>query len=107
MELRSQSFEVEDGSDQRTPSSQRLLTAILVRAIRDFVNYRHKPAGTDEHKIAVDAAGWIWFNGEEFLTYRWTCRILGGDPEKTRKFILTLKPKDLLKMTPEDKEEES
>lgn len=104
MEPRSLSCELEDESEQRTPPSQRLLTAILVRAIRDFVNYRQAKAGTEEHKIAVDAAGWLFFDGEEFLTYRWTCRVLGGDPVQTRRVILKLKPKDLTKMTPAENE---
>lgn len=99
---RSPSYELEVEGDQRTPPSERLLTAILVRAIRDFVSYRNSPAGTEEHEIALDAAGWIFWDGEEFLTYRWTCRTLGGDPIKTRKLVLRLKPKDLTKMTPSE-----
>lgn len=106
MEPRSLSCELEVEGEERTPPSQRLLTAILVRAIRDFVNYRRKPVGTEEHKIAVDAAGWIFFDGEEFLTYRWTCRLLGGDPIQTRRVILKMEPKDLTKMMAETDEDE-
>ncbi len=101
-ERRSLSYELEVEGDQRTPPSERLLTAILVRAIRDFVNYKNSPEGSEEYKIAVDAAGWIFWNGEEFLTFRWTCKHLGGDPVKTRRLVLRLKPKDLTKMTPSE-----
>lgn len=102
MEQRSLSYELDEDGENRTPPSQRLLTAILVRAIRDFVNYRNEPAGTDAHKVAVDAAGWIFWNGEEDFTYRWVCKLLGGNPDRTRKQILKMRPQDLIKMTPSE-----
>lgn len=106
MERRSPLCELEEDGESRTPPSQRLLTAILIRAIRDFVNYRNEPVGSDTHKIAVDAAGWIFWNGEEDFTYRWVCRLLGGDPVRTRKMILKMKPQDLVKMTADQEDGE-
>lgn len=85
--------------------SQRLLTAILLRAIRDFVTYREAKEGTEQYEIAQDAAGWVFWEGEEKLTFRDICMQIGEDPEKIRRLMLRLTKDDLLRMAPPSDEE--
>lgn len=83
--------------------------AILLRAIRDFVNYRHAKSGTEQHKIAVDAAGWVFWEGDEreFMSFRWVCDQLDLSPEHTRRLMRSLSPRDLLHMTPPEEMSET
>lgn len=96
----------DDGASSFVPS-QRLLTAILLRAIRDFVTYKEAKEGTEQHGIAQDAAGWVFWEGEEKLTFRYICTQIGGDPEKIRRTMLQLTKDDLLRMTPPADEDTS
>ncbi len=103
---RSPSYEVEADEDTSFFPSQRLLSAILLRAVRDFVTYRHAPRDSEQYLIAVDAAGWVFWDGEEELTFRYICDQIDVDPEKMRKIMLALTPDDLLRMTPPERTEE-
>lgn len=96
----SSSYEVE--AEEATPRDpgQRLLIAILVRAIRDFVNYRGAKRGTDSIRIAEDAAGWIFWDGREEMTFRHVCQSLNMNYKDVRRRILTLTKEDLIRMTP-------
>lgn len=100
MERRSPSYELEvDDESTPLPPNSRLLTAVLFRAVRDFVNYRHAKPGTQSYKIAVDAAGWLWWNGTENMTFLKICEVVGLDPHKIRKVTLKLTPDELRRMT--------
>lgn len=79
---------------------QRLLTAILLRAVRDFVTYRDAKEGTEAYQIAQDAAGWIFWEGEEEMTFRYICGQIDVNPEKMRRTLLAMTKNDLLRMTP-------
>lgn len=96
----SRSFEVALEEEPPLPPSRRLLTAILLRAVRDFVTYRNAKEGTEQYAIMIDAAGWLWWEGEEALTFRDICDQIDADPEKIRRVALTLKPSELLRMVP-------
>lgn len=90
-------MEVEEG--ESLPSNHRLLIAVLFRAVRDFVNYKDAKPGTEQYKMAVDAAGWIWWNGTEDMTFLKICELLGLNPKKIRKITTTLTSDELLRMT--------
>lgn len=102
-ETRLPSYEVEQDEDTSFYPSQRLLTAILLRAVRDFVTYRNAPKDSDQYLIAVDAAGWVFWDGEEELTFRYICDQINVDADKMRKVMLALTPDDLLRMTPPER----
>ena len=102
---RSPSYEVEGDEDTSFFPSQRLLSAILLRAVRDFVTYRHASRESEQYLIAVDAAGWVFWDGEE-ETFRYICDQIDVDPEKMRRIMLALTPDDLLRMTPPERTEE-
>jgi len=103
MERRSPSYEleVEEDSAQELPPDSRLLIAVLFRAVRDYVNYKDAKPGTERHKIAVDAAGWIWWNGTEDMTFLKVCEIVGLNPHKIRKITASLTPEELKRMARE------
>lgn len=98
VETPSLSYEVADVGSPTFVPSQRLLTAILLRAVRDFVTYRKAKKGTEQHKIAVDAAGWLFWDGLERMTMRFVCRQLDLDYKKVRTTTLQLTKQDLLRM---------
>lgn len=100
MEPPVQSYEVEAGGSPSFAPSQRLLTAILLRAVRDYVTYREMEVGTEQHNIALDAAGWIFWNGREVMTFRYICLQIDLDPVWLRKVIQSLSKDDLLRMIP-------
>ena len=100
MELPTRSFETEDEEGIPFFPSQRLLTAILLRAVRDFVTYRYSREGTEQHRIAQDAAGWIFWEGEESLTFRDICQQIDVDPVRMRNTMLKMRAEDLLRCTP-------
>jgi hypothetical protein len=101
----SSSYEVEAEEPLPRDPGQRLLTAILVRAIRDFVNYREASKGTDSIRIAEDAAGWIFWDGKEDMTFRHVCTSLNMNYRDVRRRILTLTKEDLVRMTPPENDE--
>lgn len=107
MERRSLSYELETDAEEAKPLplNQRLLIAILFRAVRDFVHYRSAKEGTPEYEVAADAAGWIWWDGEqplekaEPMTFRYICRELDLDVEKIRRLTRRLTVQELKRMT--------
>ena len=94
---------MEQDEDTSFYPSQRLLTAILLRAVRDFVTYRNAPKDSPQYLVAVDAAGWVFWDGEEEMTFLYICEQIDVDPEKMRKVMLALTPDDLLRMTPPER----
>lgn len=80
------------------PSStpeQMVWLAVLRRAIYDFVMYRGYDKKTKQYALAVDAAGWIWWDGEEFGTFLFVCSVLGVNPTQMRRRLLTVKREQL------------
>ncbi len=75
------------------------MVAVLIRAVRDFVNYRDAKKGSDEHKLAVDAAGWIFWDGYEPMTFLRICKTVDLDPDNIRRITLTLTRDELLRMS--------
>ena len=75
------------------------MVAVLIRAVRDFVNYRDAKKGSEEHKLAVDAAGWIFWDGHEDMTFLKICGCVGLDPENIRRITLSLTRNELLRMS--------
>lgn len=83
------------------------MIAVLLRAVRDFVNYRDSPKGSEQHKLAVDAAGWIFWNGREPMTFLKICETVGLDAKNIRKTTLSLTRDELLRMSTDSEKEES
>ncbi len=86
------------------------MAAILRRAVFDFVYFRNPKHS--KHALAIDAAGWLFWDGEdpEAEHERWSflriCNDLGLRPKNVRELCLTLKPADLKSKTYLLKEEE-
>lgn len=99
MERQSPSYELEAEEGHKLPPNHRLLIAVLFRAVRDYVNYKDSKPGTLKYKIGADAAGWIWWNGTEDMTFLKICELLGLNPVKIRKITETLTADELLRMT--------
>lgn len=89
--------DAETPGPKSTPE-RRLLLAVLRRAIWDFALYRKEKEGTPGFDLAVDAAGWIFWDGEEPLTFKHICNVLDLDPEMLRGAALTLQRKDIEKL---------
>ncbi len=76
------------------------MTAILRRAILDFVVYREQAATASEkseaYQLWADAAGWLFFDGEEEIdegglyTFRFICSMLEIEPQQLREAVLTM-----------------
>ena len=98
---------------RRTPPEHRLLVAIVRRAVWDFVLYRHySPTDNPEsYEIAVDAAGWLFWDGEEEVddegryTFHYICDLLGMDPRRVREHVLNLSREDIQRLNNHIKEE--
>lgn len=104
-EPRSRLFEVEDDGASPSPPPQRLLAAILLRAVRDFVTYRRAKEGTEQYAIMEDAAGWIFWDGEDGqprqpMTFLDICDQIDVDPLRVRAAVLRLRPNDLIRLLP-------
>jgi hypothetical protein len=75
---------------------RRLMVAILRRAIWDFALYRDAEEGTERYQLAVDAAGWIFWDGEEMMsedglyTFKYICFALDLDVKQLRDATLKL-----------------
>lgn len=75
------------GSRHSTPD-RRLLVAILRRALWDFAQY--KDPECSNHKLHVDAAGWIFWDGKEHqdeegrMTFHYICETLDLPPKLLR-----------------------
>jgi hypothetical protein len=74
---------------------RRLIVAVLRRSIWDFVIYREVSDDHSKKHLAEAAAGWIWWDGEDFMTFRYVCSTLDLDPKDLRKRILALRRNDL------------
>ncbi len=104
----------EDWSQQSSQSSpgQRLLVAIVRRAIWDYVLYKDcdETSEADRYALALDAAGWLFWDGEESTdpegryTFLYICQLLDIDPKKIRKATLRLTREDIQKMNNNIKE---
>jgi hypothetical protein len=72
------------------------MVAILRRAIWDFALYRDSEPGTERFQLAVDAAGWLFWDGEEAIdeegryTFKHICSELDLVPQKLRDATLKL-----------------
>lgn len=78
-----------------TTPERRLIVAVLRRSIWDFVIYRGVPENHSKRPLAEEAAGWLWWDGEEFMTFRYVCTALDLDPTSLRARILLLRRSDL------------
>jgi hypothetical protein len=84
----------------------RLLVAIVRRAVWDFVLYRDADpiAKPDSYALAADAAGWIFWEGEEEVdeqgryTFRHICEILELDVSKVRRTLVGMTRDDLRRL---------
>jgi hypothetical protein len=82
----------------------RLWFHMLRRAVWDFAFHRNAEKGTEQAAWAMDAAGWIWWDGEEDLdefhrpTFRYVCASLGLDPGAVRRAVLRLDPDDAARL---------
>jgi hypothetical protein len=71
--------------------------------VLDFALYKDVSKQKDavRHALAVDAAGWLWFDGEERIdaqgrySFRFICSLLSVDPAAIRERALTLSRQDL------------
>ncbi len=79
------------------------MVAIIRRAILDFVLYRHHSKAThpEEYTLALDAAGWLFFDGHETVnedgryTFQFLCGVLELDPTQIRNAALSLSKADV------------
>lgn len=90
-------------------ASRHLLTAILRRAILDFVLYRviaeEERADAETHTtqflLFTDAAGWLFFDGEEPVdeegrySFQFICRVLDLHPKMLRNAVLRMTREDV------------
>lgn len=101
-----------DRGPQPTPS-QRLLVAIVRRAVWDFVLYKECNPKTDPDKygLADDAAGWLFWDGEEATdpegrySFKHICMMLDLDPKQIRDASLRLTRDDIQRLNNNIKEE--
>lgn len=97
-------MDVDPGSVPRRPEV-RLWFHVLRRQIWDFVLYKDADPDSKEYTYAEDAAGWIWWDGEEDLdefhrpTFRHICCVLGLDPRDVREATLRLKRNDVARLS--------
>lgn len=82
---------------------RRLLAAIVRRAVLDFALYRDVKPKKDplRHRLAVDAAGWLFFDGIEprdeagRYSFLHICLLLNLDAKAIREQALTLTREDI------------
>lgn len=112
---RSQSRSYETETEAPHPVARhpehRLWFHVLRRQIWDYVLYRDAKQGTEDYCLAEDAAGWIWWDGEEDIddcgrpTYRYICKILNIDHRKMREAALRLTRDEITVLNNQLKEE--
>ena len=81
---------------------QRLMAAIVRRAVWDFVFYRdvHPRREPIKYAIATDAAGWLFWDGTETVddqgrfTFLYICDSLNLEPRQVRREVLRLRRED-------------
>lgn len=94
------SFEHSPDEGPKTLSpEQRLIAAVLRRAVWDFAYYRDSEPGTDRYEIAADAAGWVFYEGHEHMSFHYACEVLSIDPEEVRKSMLKMRRSDVEKLS--------
>jgi hypothetical protein len=97
--------EFEATLQKRSTPERRLMVAILRRAIWDFALYRDMEPDTERYELAVDAAGWIFWDGEETLdeegrySFMHVCASLDLDTTSLRKAVLRLTRENIGKIT--------
>jgi hypothetical protein len=91
---RSPDVEMEEEAPRGYTPEQRLLSHILRRTVMDFVYYR---SAQDEERrfLAEDAAGWLFWDGTEPMTFRAICDELGLNYAHVRSLILRLSVDDV------------
>lgn len=107
MESRTPSFEHEEDDTRSFAPAQRLLTAILLRAVRDYVTYKDSPEGTLPYEIAVDAEEWLFHGDDCELSFLDICTQIGVSPEKIRSSTRALTRDDLIRLNPPSDVEET
>lgn len=84
---------------------------VLRRQIWDFVLYRNSEPGTEEYQLAEDAAGWIWWDGEEDIdetgrpTFHYICCVLEVTPASIRNAALQLTRESISRLNNQIKED--
>ncbi len=114
---RSQSpnIQLDAGWSERQKGSSpetRLLVAIVRRAVWDFALYRNvdPEKDKDRYNLAVDAAGWLFWDGEEEVdeegryTFIHICNELDLDPGIVRAGVLKLSRSDIQRLNNHIKE---
>jgi hypothetical protein len=87
--------------------------AIIRRAVWDFALYREcdPVAEAEKHGLAEDAAGWLFWDGEEATdaegryTFQYICMLLDLDPKQIRTAAMRLNRNDIQKLNSNIKEE--
>lgn len=99
----------DDYAEEKKPcpsAEQRLIVAVVRRAVWDFVLYRDCDPTRDAERygLAVDAAGWLFWDGEESYdevgryTFQYICSCLELDPQRVREGILRLGREDIQRL---------
>lgn len=87
------------------------MVAIVRRAVYDFALYRDLPEDDPMYEHAVDAAGWLFWDGEEEvdddgrMTFRYICEIIGVEPAHIRHRALKLNREDIRRLNTSSKGE--
>lgn len=100
MTASSPSFEHTPDEGPRSLSpEQRLLAAIIRRAVWDFAYYRDAEPGSDRHGLALDAAGWVFHDGHEHMSFWYMCDVLGVNPHEIRSSMLKMHRADVERLS--------
>jgi len=59
-----------------------MLLAVLRRAVWDFAQY--KDPDNPSHELHIDAAGWLFWDGEEHMSFHYICHSLDLHPMEIR-----------------------
>lgn len=95
------------------PPTHRLLVAIIRRAVWDFVLYKEVKKHEDPalHEIGVDAARWLFWDGQEECgddgryTFLYICSTLGLAPRRIREIASRLTRDEIQRLNNNIKEE--
>ena len=102
-----------EGNRGGIPPSHRLLVAIIRRAVWDFVLYKDVKKKDDPalHEIGVDAAAWLFWDGQEEhdgdgrYTFLYICSVLGIEPRRIRETAAKLSRDDIQRLNNNIKED--
>lgn len=87
------------------------MVAVVRRAVYDFALYRELPKKDPMHQFAVEAAGWLFWDGEEEhdeegrWSFRYICEIIGVEPQHIRRRALALSREDIRRLNTTSKSE--